>query len=140
MPEADHSLRKKSRAELLEILVEQSEAVNQVITQKENLEKELQEKNQIIDQLREELNQKDEKSSASLRKMQLRLKKSNERIMALKTSLEAERMIRMKTLAEAKTISEACQYMNQLLEDTKVASILYQKLIMKLAREAKKHE
>ena len=108
MAESNQSLRKMSRAELLEVLVEQSEAVGKVIQENESLKKELQ--------------------------------KSNERVKALKTSLEAERMIRFQSLADSKTVSEASMYMNQILEDTRKANILYQNLIHRLAREAKKHE
>ena len=58
----------------------------------------------------------------------------------LKKALETERSIRMKSLLESKTISEASLYMDQLLEDTRRATAQYQKIVEMLAKEAKKHE
>lgn len=140
MAESNQSLRKMSRAELLEVLVEQSEAVGKVIQENESLKKELQKMTEQMEQLKSELDGKDAKAAAVQKQLRLKLQKSNERVKALKTSLEAERMIRFQSLADSKTVSEASMYMNQILEDTRKANILYQNLIHRLAREAKKHE
>jgi flotillin len=94
-----------------------------------------------------ELKQKDDQ----IRKEKVRLKvyagkakeklqKKNEQIKVLKKALETERSIRMKSLLESKTISEASLYMDQLLEDTRRATAQYQKIVEMLAKEAKKHE
>ena len=140
MAESNQSLRKMSRAELLEVLVEQSEAVGKVIQENESLKRELQEKTELLEKLQSELDGKDAKAASVQKQLKLKLQKSNERVKALKASLEAERMIRFQSLADSKTVSEASMYMNQILEDTRKANILYQNLIHRLVREAKKHE
>lgn len=140
MTETVTPLKKLTRAQLLEMLVEQKKAVSEVFEEKEQLEKLLQEKSEEVERLKTELANKDDEIKDTLLKLKKRLLKSNTRVKALKESLDAEQRIRMQSLLESKTISEASAYMNQLLEDTRKANILYQKLIMKLAEEARKHE
>ena len=147
MADSNTSLRKMTRAQLLKTLVEQSEAVGQIRSDKEALEIQLNENKETITQLKAELKQKDDQ----IRKEKVRLKvyaekakeklqKKNEQVKVLKKALETERSIRMKSLLESKTISEASLYMDQLLEDTRRATAQYQKIVEMLAKEAKKHE
>ena len=147
MADSNTSLRKMTRAQLLKTLVEQSEAVGQIRSDKEALEIQLKENKETIAQLKAELKQKDDQ----IRKEKVRLKvyaekakeklqKKNEQVKVLKKALETERSIRMKSLLESKTISEASLYMDQLLEDTRRATAQYQKIVEMLAKEAKKHE
>lgn len=147
MADSNTSLRKMTRAQLLKTLVEQSEAVGQIRSDKEALEIQLNENKETIAQLKAELKQKDDQ----IRKEKVRLKvyaekakeklqKKNEQIKVLKKALETERSIRMKSLLESKTISEASLYMDQLLEDTRRATAQYQRIVEMLAKEAKKHE
>lgn len=126
MSESVTPLRKLSRAQLLEMLVEQGRAVNELTEENERLKKELAEK--------------DTENEKALLGWKKKLLRSNARVRALKESLEAEQRIRMDALLKSRSVSEASAYMNQLLEDTKKATILYQQLIMKLAEEARKHE
>ena len=122
MADSNTSLRKMTRAQLLKTLVEQSEAVGQIRSDKEALEIQLNENKETITQLKAELKQKDDQ----IRKEKVRLKvyaekakeklqKKNEQVKVLKKALETERSIRMKSLLESKTISEASLYMDQLL-------------------------
>lgn len=147
MADSNTSLRKMTRAQLLKTLVEQSEAVGKIRSDKEALEIQLNENKETITQLKAELKQKDDQ----IRKEKVRLKvyaenakeklqKKNEQIKVLKKALETERSIRMKSLLESKTISEASLYMDQLLEDTRRATAQYQRIVEMLAKEAKKHE
>ena len=147
MADSNTSLRKMTRAQLLKTLVEQSEAVGKIRSDKEALEIQLNENKETITQLKAELKQKDDQ----IRKEKVRLKvyaekakeklqKKNEQVKVLKKALETERSIRMKSLLESKTISEASLYMDQLLEDTRRATAQYQKIVEMLAKEAKKHE
>ena len=147
MADSNTSLRKMTRAQLLKTLVEQSEAVGQIRSDKEALEIQLNENKETITQLKAELKQKDDQ----IRKEKVRLKvyaekakeklqKKNEQVKVLKKALETERSIRMKSLLESKTISEASLYMDQLLEDTRRATAQYQRIVEMLAKEAKKHE
>lgn len=126
MSESITPLRKLSRAQLLEMLVEQGKAINELREENEHLKKDLADK--------------DAENEKALLLLKRKLQKSNAQVKALKKSLDAEQRIRMQSLLESRTISEASAYMNQLLEDTRKANILYQKLIMKLAEEARKHE
>ena len=147
MADSNTSLRKMTRAQLLKTLVEQSEAVGEIRSDKEALEIQLNENKETITQLKAELKQKDDQ----IRKEKVRLKvyaekakeklqKKNEQVKVLKKALETERSIRMKSLLESKTISEASLYMDQLLEDTRRATAQYQRIVEMLAKEAKKHE
>ena len=140
MSENTEPLRKMTRSQLLEILVEQSKAVGEIRERMEQLEKQLQEKNEAIEQLKKELQEKDDKNAASLRVLQDRLKKSLAQNKALKDAAEMERQIHTRPLTEAKTITEASRYMDQLLASTRKTLAQYHKLIEKLAKEAKKHE
>lgn len=147
MADSNISLRKMTRAQLLKTLVEQSEAVGQIRSDKEALEIQLKENKETIAQLKAELKQKDDQirnEKARLKvyaeKAKEKLQKKNEQVKALKKALETERSIRMKSLLESKTISEASLYMDQLLEDTRRATAQYQKIVEMLAKEAKKHE
>lgn len=126
MSESITPLRKLSRAQLLEMLVEQGKAINELREENEHLKKDLADK--------------DAENEKALLLLKRKLQKSNAQVKALKESLDAEQRIRMQSLLKSRTISEASAYMNQLLEDTRKANILYQKLIMKLAEEARKHE
>lgn len=126
MSESITPLRKLSRAQLLEMLVEQGKAINELREENEHLKKDLADK--------------DAENEKALLLLKRKLQKSNTQVKALKESLDAEQRIRMQSLLKSRTISEASAYMNQLLEDTRKANILYQKLIMKLAEEARKHE
>lgn len=147
MADSNTSLRKMTRAQLLKTLVEQSEAVGQIRSDKEALEIRLKENKETIAQLKAELKQKDDQirnEKARLKvyaeKAKEKLQKKNEQVKVLKKALETERSIRMKSLLESKTISEASLYMDQLLEDTRRATAQYQKIVEMLAKEAKKHE
>lgn len=147
MADSNTSLRKMTRAQLLKTLVEQSEAVGQIRSDKEALEIQLNENKETIAQLKAELKQKDDQirnEKARLKvyaeKAKEKLQKKNEQVKVLKKALETERSIRMKSLLESKTISEASLYMDQLLEDTRRATAQYQKIVEMLAKEAKKHE
>lgn len=147
MADSNTSLRKMTRAQLLKTLVEQSEAVGQIRSDKEALEIQLKENKETIAQLKAELKQKDDQirnEKARLKvyaeKAKEKLQKKNEQVKVLKKALETERSIRMKSLLESKTISEASLYMDQLLEDTRRATAQYQKIVEMLAKEAKKHE
>ena len=147
MADSNTSLRKMTRAQLLKTLVEQSEAVGQIRSDKEALEIQLNENKETITQLKAELKQKDDQirnEKARLKvyaeKAKEKLQKKNEQVKVLKKALETERSIRMKSLLESKTISEASLYMDQLLEDTRRATAQYQKIVEMLAKEAKKHE
>ena len=122
MLESTSTLRKMSRQELLEMLVEQSKNTDEAVARKEELEALLAEKDEEIVQL------------------QQKLQKYSKRVRTLKDKLDSERMIRLHSLAESKTISEASRYMDQILEDTRVANVMYQKLIRRISEEAKKHE
>ena len=147
MADSNTSLRKMTRAQLLKTLVEQSEAVGQIRSDKEALEIQLNENKETITQLKAELKQKDDQirnEKARLKvyaeKAKEKLQKKNEQVKVLKKALETERSIRMKSLLESKTISEASLYMDQLLEDTRRATAQYQRIVEMLAKEAKKHE
>ena len=147
MADSNTSLRKMTRAQLLKTLVEQSEAVGEIRSDKEALEIQLKENKETIAQLKAELKQKDDQirnEKARLKvyaeKAKEKLQKKNEQVKVLKKALETERSIRMKSLLESKTISEASLYMDQLLEDTRRATAQYQKIVEMLAKEAKKHE
>ena len=147
MADSNTSLRKMTRAQLLKTLVEQSEAVGQIRSDKEALEIQLKENKETIAQLKAELKQKDDQirnEKARLKvyaeKAKEKLQKKNEQVKVLKKALETERSIRMKSLLESKTISEASLYMDQLLEDTRRATAQYQRIVEMLAKEAKKHE
>lgn len=147
MADSNTSLRKMTRAQLLKTLVEQSEAIGQIRSDKEALEIQLNENKETIAQLKAELKQKDDQirnEKARLKvyaeKAKEKLQKKNEQVKVLKKALETERSIRMKSLLESKTISEASLYMDQLLEDTRRATAQYQKIVEMLAKEAKKHE
>ena len=147
MADSNTSLRKMTRAQLLKTLVEQSEAVGKIRSDKEALEIQLKENKETIAQLKVELKQKNDQirnEKARLKvyaeKAKEKLQKKNEQVKVLKKALETERSIRMKSLLESKTISEASLYMDQLLEDTRRATAQYQKIVEMLAKEEKKHE
>lgn len=134
------TLRKMSRAELLEMLVEQRKIADAAVADKEAAEAELAEKNETLERLKAKLDEKDAYIDEYTKETQIKLQKYSRRIKSLKESLEAERMIRLHSLSEARTISEASRYMDQLLEDTRVANSMYQRLIRRISEEAKKHE
>lgn len=147
MADSNTSLRKMTRAQLLKALVEQSEAVGKIRSDKEALEIQLNENKETITQLKAELKQKDDqirkekvRHKVYAEKAKEKLQKKNEQVKVLKKALETERSIRMKSLLESKTISEASLYMDQLLEDTRRATAQYQRIVEMLAKEAKKHE
>ncbi|MBE6128856.1 MAG: hypothetical protein E7185_06235 [Erysipelotrichaceae bacterium] len=140
MSENTEPLRKMTRAQLLEMLVEQSKAVGEIRERMEQLEKQLQEKDEAIEQLKKELQEKDEKNAATLHVLQTRLKKSTAQNKVLKEAAEMERKIHTRPLTEAKTVTEASRYMDQLLTSTRKTMAQYHKLIEQLAMEAKKHE
>ena len=147
MADSNTSLRKMTRAQLLKTLVEQSEAVGKIRSDKEALEIQLNDNKETITQLKAELKQKDDqireekvRLKVYAEKAKEKLQKKNEQIKVLKKALETERSIRMKSLLESKTISEASLYMDQLLEDTRRATAQYQRIVEMLAKEAKKHE
>ena len=147
MADSNTSLRQMTRAQLLKTLVEQSEAVGQIRSDKEALEIQLNENKETITQLKAELKQKDDQIREEKVRLKVyagkakeKLQKKNEQIKVLKKALETERSIRMKSLLESKTISEASLYMDQLLEDTRRATAQYQRIVEMLAKEAKKHE
>ena len=138
------TLRKMTRAELLEMLVEQSKSVAAMRQDMEKMQAELDSKDVLLNEYKERLTEKENMGNpeASTLKedyqtLQEAVASRNAMIRELQNKLDAERRLRMESLLNSRTITEATQYMNQMLEDTKIAAAQYQKLIIRLANKLK---
>lgn len=142
MAESAVSLRKKTRIELLEMLVEQSRHVAELEQQMEEIKGTLEEKTAELEKLKLKLVQQNsdiQKNTPSEKELydQMRsiVSRKNRQIESLKKALETERMIRMAPVTSAKTLGEAAGYMNQMLQDTRWAIAQYQKMVITVSKK-----
>ena len=145
MAESEVSLRKKSRMELLEMLVEQGRHVAEMNQQMEEMKAELAEKTAALDDLNVKLEQKNSDIHKCLQSMkdffeQMKdiINNKNKEIESLKSALETEKKMRIGSITSCKTLGEATRYMNRMMEDTKTASLQYQKMIGRLSKQLDK--
>lgn len=138
------TLRKMTRAELLEMLVEQSKSVAAMRQNMEKMQAELDSKDVLLNEYKERLTEKENMGNPEVstlkedyQKLQGTVASRNAMIRELQNKLDAERRLRMESLLNSRTITEATQYMNQMLEDTKIAAAQYQKIIIRLANKLK---
>ena len=124
------TLRKMTRAELLEMLVEQSKSVAVMRQDMEKMQAELDSKDVLLNEYKERLTEKENMGNPEVSTLK-------EDYQKLQNKLDAERRLRMESLLNSRTITEATQYMNQMLEDTKIAAAQYQKIIIRLANKLK---
>ena len=124
------TLRKMTRAELLEMLVEQSKSVAAMRQNMEKMQAELDSKDVLLNEYKERLTEKENMGNPEVSTLK-------EDYQKLQNKLDAERRLRMESLLNSRTITEATQYMNQMLEDTKIAAAQYQKIIIRLANKLK---
>ena len=130
---SEQDLKKLNRAALLELLVEQSKALNQLrdeLAHSEEIKNELvrmiRENNQTLERLKERLNQKDaqiaeyEAQSAEFyEQVEKRLKSKNTEIRTLEKELAVKRA--GKTVAEASSPAEARRILDEYLKDAERA-------------------
>ena len=128
------TLRKMTRAELLEMLVEQSKSVAAMHQDMEKMQAELDSKDVLLNEYKERLTEKENMGNPEASTLKEDYQKLQEAVASRNAMI---RELRMESLLNSRTITEATQYMNQMLEDTKIAAAQYQKIIIRLANKLK---
>lgn len=124
----DKEIQKLGRRELLQLLLDQARAAEQLKARLAAAEEQVHEMEETFRRLRERLDEKDARIrelSEAYERLRSRLNEKDAQIQELKDTIQAEREGRMSTLSEMGSIAEAALRLNGIFEAAQRAADLY---------------